>query len=137
MNWGIRMTDRMRGKDAGLSEAGLDSLFAEAKAAAPLPDAALLARVMADAGEVQAGFAEPAPLAGRTRRSSRIAGIFEMIGGWGGLGGLATATAFGLWLGMSPALGLGEMIRQGGFGAAATLDTLGEEYAYLADLGEN
>lgn len=126
-------------------EAALEALFATAKDTAPLPDAALLQRVLSDAAQVQAGFAAAAvpearrawPERPRRRAQVRLGGLFEMIGGWAGLGGLATASAFGLWLGMTPVLGLGETLAAQGFGSAAVLDGLGEDYAYLADLGEN
>ena len=59
-----------------------------------------------------------------------------MIGGWGGLGGLTAASAFGLWLWMSPALGLSDGFGLPSFGAAAALESLGTDYDYLAGLGE-
>ncbi len=143
MNWGMKMTEQNH-----LSDAGLDALFEAAKRDAMPPDTALLARVMADARQVQAGF-EAAPMTSMTMTAaaaahqpkvrSRVAlfeGLFDMIGGWGGLGGLATASAFGLWLGMSQSLGLGDGLGLSDFGTAANLESLGAEYDYLAGLGE-
>ncbi len=155
MNWGMKMTehrdkrsDNHSDNRSGMSDAGLDALFEAAKRDAPQPDAALLARVMADARATQRGFEaggfEAAGIGPVPERSARAAeprggfleGLFDMIGGWGGLGGLATASAFGLWLGMSQSLGLVDSFGLANFGAAANLESLGAEYDYLAGLGE-
>ena len=133
MNWGMKMTELNN-----TSDAGLDTLFEAAKRDAPQPDAALLARVLADAQEAQSGFVLQtlAPSAAANPRDSLFEGLFDMIGGWGGLGGLTAASAFGLWLGMSPALGLSDGFGLPSFGAAAALESLGTDYDYLAGLGE-
>ena len=88
MNWGMKMTELNH-----TSDAGLDTLFEAAKRDAPQPDAALLARVLADAQEAQSGFVLQtlAPSATANPRGSLFEGLFDMIGGWGGLGGLTAA----------------------------------------------
>lgn len=70
----------------------LETLFAASRAAAPEPSRALLAKVMADA---EAQFSRSAAVAGIWTR------LLDAIGGWGGMGGLATATCAGIWIGFS------------------------------------
>lgn len=67
----------------------LDDLFAEARRISPPVGGDLMARVLADAAAAQA----PARLWTR---------LFEMLGGWPALGGLAAATVAGVWIGVSP-----------------------------------
>lgn len=76
----------------------LEALFAEARGASVAPDDALTARVLADAARVQAaGWARPeVPQPGLWQR------FLDMIGGWPALGGLATATVAGFWIGVAP-----------------------------------
>ncbi|MEX0287356.1 MAG: hypothetical protein AB3N23_22340 [Paracoccaceae bacterium] len=75
----------------------LDELFAEARD--PEPSDQLIDRVLADAAEVQAGFEDEAlPF----HAPSLFAQVREALGGWAGLGGLATACAAGLWIGIAP-----------------------------------
>ena len=75
----------------------LETLFAAARDAAPLPRGDLLARVEADALAEQARQA-------RLRRVARP-GIWPQLraalGGWPGLAGLAAACAAGIWLGFA------------------------------------
>ena len=66
----------------------LDDLFAQARQLAPVPDAALTARVLADA-------ARPVPVP-RPPQS-----FWAQLGGWPALGGLATATIAGIWIGIA------------------------------------
>ncbi|MCV2893006.1 hypothetical protein [Lentibacter sp. XHP0401] len=112
----------------------LDEMFAAARADAPEPDAALLARVLEDAADVQAGFATAS--VPRAPRRARGSGFFDMIGGWTGLGGLVAASSFGLWLGMSSMPGLTDTFGLPGYESAAALESLGDDYEYLAALGE-
>jgi len=126
-----------RNEKASMSgEALLERAFEAARQDAPVPDRGLMRRIMADADEVQAGFAAAAP-ARPARRMGLGALLMEAVGGVRGLGGLAAASAFGLWLGMSPSLGLPEYAQalygEAGLGAAAALDA---DYAYLSELGE-
>ena len=73
----------------------LDDLFAVARAGAPQPDDALMARVLADAARVQSPVAVP------ESRGFWVA-LSDMLGGWPAWGGLATATVAGLWVGIAP-----------------------------------
>lgn len=112
LNWGMKMTEQ-----DDLGGFRLDSFFAEARDAAPEPGTALLARVFEDA-EAQfalrtAGAADPvaAPRAPNRKTAARgleagralRAALRTMLGGWGAVGGLATATVAGLWIGFAGA----------------------------------
>lgn len=83
----------------------LSGLFEASRDIPPTPSDSLLARVMADATAVQAGFA-PAPVAARTGERPRGAGLWRellrALGGWPAMGGLATAAVAGVWLGAFP-----------------------------------
>jgi len=81
----------------------LDDLFSAARACAPAPSAALLARVLADAeaarprpaaAPLRAAPARPAP------RRGPWSALAAALGGGGGIAGLATAAGAGLWLGL-------------------------------------
>jgi hypothetical protein len=72
-------------------DAGLEAFFEAARADAPVPSTALMARVLADAEAAQ-----PKPPA-----VGLIAMLIEAVGGWRGLGGLATAACAGLWIGFA------------------------------------
>jgi hypothetical protein len=80
------------------TEAGLDALLAEMRVAAAEPSADLFARVLTDA-ETVAGERVQAvvPRAVPPRRS----GFLAAVGGWGGIGGMLTATLAGVWIGFS------------------------------------
>lgn len=123
--------------DSASGEVLLERAFEAARQDAPVPDADLMRRIMADAEEVQAGFAPAAPVRAAARRVRLGALLMEAVGGFRGLGGLAAASAFGLWLGLSPPQGLSEYARalygETGLGAASALEA---DYAYLASLGE-
>lgn len=78
----------------------LDALFAQARDEEVQPDDALLARVLADADEVQAGFASVQtahPVTG-----SFWARLLDGLGGWPAVSGLAAATVAGIWIGVAP-----------------------------------
>lgn len=78
----------------------LEALFEAERKNAPDPSTDLLARIMADANQVQnelgAGDAAPASAVGfwTTLRS--------VLGGWPTFAGLATAALAGVWIGVSP-----------------------------------
>lgn len=80
--------------------AGLEALFARARSAPPELPAGLASRMLADAARIQSDRAR-----GRAPRGWR-AQLAEAIGGWFGVGGLATACAAGLWMGLAPPDGL-------------------------------
>lgn len=134
----MKMTDtgdKNRNTADDMGEAMLEDMFAAAKRHAPQPDSAMMARILADAEAVQLGFPAPGVLQSAPRRGV-FEGVFEMLGGWAGLGGLATASAFGLWLGISPVMGVGDSFGLPALGSSAALDSLGDDYEYLAALGE-
>lgn len=78
----------------------LDELFAEAREQTPMAGDAFLARIEADAAAVAARWADR-PVHPR-RRGPLRAFVAALAGGWAGLGGLAVATAAGLWIGLAP-----------------------------------
>lgn len=94
-------------KHSDLSEAdlALEAFLAPARSA-PAPSDDLMARILGDAAKVSADrlgpvltAPDPAP------RRGLIATLIAAIGGWPVLGGMATATMAGVWLGFSsPAL---------------------------------
>jgi len=117
MNWGMVMTDWKAREDS------LDDLFAAARRAAPEPAPGLLARMMADAE-----LAQEAAQAAALRRDVRPApgGLMTtlrgMFGGWGALGGMATATLAGVWIGFAGVDQLGQVT--GFFGTTESLGTV-------------
>lgn len=76
----------------------------QAARAEPVPEA-LMARVVADAARVQAGFAAPARKAVRSAmppaRPGLLRRLVQAAGGATACAGLATATLAGLWIGLS------------------------------------
>lgn len=114
--------------NGGRSGDALDVFFDAARAAPEQPSDALMQRVMGDALAVQAATAAPA----RTVRGGRgglVAGLWAALGGWPALGGLATATLAGVWIGFSPTLGVSD----------AMANALGESdtSAYVFDLSSD
>jgi hypothetical protein len=83
-----------------LNDSGLESFFAAGRAEAPVPSDALVARVLADA---EAEMARPAPVEAPrpVAQPGFLHAAIASIGGWAGLGGLATATAAGVWIGFA------------------------------------
>ncbi|KEO52875.1 hypothetical protein TP2_08010 [Thioclava pacifica DSM 10166] len=100
----MAMSDKRvyRETDGRSEEALLEAVFADARAQAPEPGADFLARVMADAAAVQAGFAAPVAASGDDGPGV-LAGIWEALrgafGGWAPMGGLVTAALAGVWIG--------------------------------------
>lgn len=94
------MSDKNPTPELGAAE--LNALFEEAREAAPVPSADLLARIAADAAAEQAAFAAPAPAS--RRPWWRV--IFSEIGGLPAMGGLAASACAGVYLGFAnPDLG--------------------------------
>ncbi|AJE48062.1 hypothetical protein [Celeribacter indicus] len=112
------MTDRKDIWTDEAAEAALETLFAEARAAAPTPSEALLLRVMADA---QAETARREADAARRRAADRprarhpaMAAIVAALGGWRAVAGLATAGVAGLAIGLgAPGMISGLAAREG------------------------
>ena len=92
--------------------------FEALKARAAEPDAALLARIMADADREQAAHMAPPP---RPSRSGLLAGLVNALGGWPAMAGLATAAVAGVWIGAAPPDGLTAVAQQMMGGDTATL----------------
>lgn len=83
--------------DTGKSLQELEDLFAEARSTPPaLPDH-LSTAILADAARVQPGFQPAEP-----PRQPLWRQLTEALGGWPALGGLAAASAAGLWIGVAP-----------------------------------
>jgi hypothetical protein len=73
----------------------LDDLFAQARQLEAVPSDALIARVLADAAQPHG---KPASVA----QPGLWSRVFDMLGGWPAVSGLAAATVAGLWIGMAP-----------------------------------
>lgn len=105
--------DRMTQENVSLEE-----LFATARAEQPVPGPDLMARILADAAAATAArqlVSEPA-----VRSSGKLAGFWAALGGWSGAGGLAVATAAGVWIGVAPPASL-ESLTSAVFGSTETL----------------
>jgi len=96
-------------KENQLSDQELDDVFAQEAANEQTLSPALMQRILEDADQVLA--AQKAP-----EISARPAGQFTLwhsfisaIGGWPGIGGLATATVVGIWIGFSPPAAIDEL----------------------------
>ena len=91
-------------------DAGLDALFAAARAAeAPVPGH-LLARVLADA---DAHMPPSVPVSAPTRAAAPrgwLAGLLDMLGGRGAVAGLAAAGLAGVWIGFVQPVDLGRAL---------------------------
>ncbi|MDU8927128.1 hypothetical protein RXV86_07005 [Alisedimentitalea sp. MJ-SS2] len=105
----------------------LDDFFQAAQSAQAPASEALMARVMQDALAVQAENAAPAGVPSRGGRTGVFTGLFAALGGWPAMAGLGTAAVAGLWIGFSPALGLGDAVNTA-LGVQST-DTLFGDYA--------
>lgn len=103
-------------------EPDLTAHFAAARETAPVPDAALLARVL-EAGEaVQRAPAAPHAVSAQGI-AARVAGIWRAVGGWPSAAGLATAALAGVWIGVAPPPVLQDTVQVWlGSGAAYVID---------------
>ncbi|MCB2135210.1 MAG: hypothetical protein KDE08_04585 [Rhodobacteraceae bacterium] len=105
----------------------LEAFFAAARQAAPEPSEALLARVMSDAR-----------LAWRpvVRAEGLWTRVLAAVGGWGALGGMATAALTGVWIGYAGIADLGAI--SDGFAGGETVELLPgtEDIAFLDGWGE-
>lgn len=83
-----------------LDDTGLEAFFAAGRGQAPAASGALLARIMADA---EAEMVRPAAVVvpRQIARPGFLGAAIAAIGGWAGLGGLATAAAAGVWIGFA------------------------------------
>ncbi|GLO71242.1 hypothetical protein MACH17_27590 [Phaeobacter inhibens] len=98
--------------DLVAAELALDDLFASARTAAPaaLPEV-LEQAILSEAAATQAAILERQALASDLASRSGEAGgglfaglreVLVGLGGWPALGGLVTASAAGLWIGLAP-----------------------------------
>ena len=93
------------GTEAMQDRDDLDALFGAARAQAPVPSEALMARVLADALEVQPKAVAPrAPV--MVRREGMLARLAGLFGGAGALAGIGTAAVAGLFIGYVQPTGL-------------------------------
>jgi len=76
----------------------LEASFAAAQRHVPPVSADLMARVLADAEDLQPA----APEIARPVRANLFDRLVDACGGWPALGGLVTATMVGFWIGISP-----------------------------------
>ncbi len=120
LNWGLTMNDDK------LSETELDALFEAAQRRHPVPSADWLARVAQDADRALRPV--PAPL-------SFWAQLSGALGGWRGLGGMALASAVGVWIGIAPPVALGDPVAVV-LGTDETVETFSEAPFELAALLE-
>ncbi|WP_156874921.1 hypothetical protein [Sulfitobacter alexandrii] len=86
--------------DTDQDDAGLEALFAGARADPPRASDALLARVEDDARRLQ------------PRGTPAWRGWWRLLGGLPGMGGLVTATCVGFWLGVAPPDGVPDVAGQ-------------------------
>ncbi|WP_096869781.1 hypothetical protein [Phaeobacter piscinae] len=109
---GADAEDRLDPADLAAAELALDGLFASARTAAPVPlpegvEQAILSEAAATQAAILNRQALASDLASQSAeaRSGVFAGMRELLaglGGWPALGGLATASAAGLWIGLAP-----------------------------------
>lgn len=115
------MTDRQTDKDE------LDLFFQAAKRTAPTLSDAALARMTAQALDVQAGFAAP-KVTRPAARGGRLSQLFATLGGWPAMASLATAGVAGLWIGVMPPAALETLAMSIGATSSVAEDDL-----YLVD----
>lgn len=121
----------MRNQDT--DEQMLDSLLTAAQSQVVEPSPAFMARVLADADVVQAGFNAPTTAPEATGFSLKA--VFATLGGWPAMGGLVTATAVGVWLGVTPLTDMSDTVASYLYGDSA-LGGLNADYAWLDTMGD-
>lgn len=126
--------------DLDRNDERLEGFFRAAREAGPTPSGALMARILADAEAEMPRPPEPHPLArsaGGGGDGGVLAWLGAAFGGWRGIGGLATATVAGLWLGYA---GLADTsVLTGGLwsagGTEATVELMPEAEAFALVTG--
>ncbi len=124
--------------DKKLTDAELETLFAEQRGHVPEPDAAFMARISADA-------AAAATHAHRATRSAETSGggrLWSWLRQWGAMGGgLVAAGVAGIWIGFSGPANLPDPVllvsalAPGEIGAAAELNALTEQGWFAGGAG--
>lgn len=116
----------------------LDGLFAKAAARDPIPSAALLARIEADARREQprpmaAGSASRPARGFGTRLADVLAEVLGgALGGGRGLAGLSLAAASGLWIGVAQPTALSPVTDYLTGTSTASLELLPSDMSLLA-----
>lgn len=109
-------------------DAALEQFFDAARRDRAEPSEALMARVLADALDAQAGQAAQAQHARATRHRVLLwMQLRDALGGWPALGGLAAAGVAGLFIGFSAPAAVNDL-------AATILGQPAETDSYLVDL---
>ena len=131
----MKMTNQMPNDR---NDAMLDDLFDLARGTNTEPSDALMARIINDA-DAQIPTPQNAPVQAMDQVSgSLLVTVLDLIGGWKSLGGLATATATGLWIGISPPTAFedytADYFTSASTTSSATIDSLmGFDTLYLED----
>lgn len=99
--------------------ADLEDLFAAARSARPPLPEHLNAEILADAAQLQP--VRPAPAPRRSPPLPRWRQLLAAVGGWPAAGGLAMASAAGLWLGLAPPSFVPDPVALAGLDAAETM----------------
>lgn len=113
----------MRETDKHNADRVLETYFEAARKDCRAPSSELMARILADAADVQAGF--PVARASGVRVGGFVRQLVQGLGGWPAVAGLAAAAVTGLWIGMSQSSAL--------IAYATTYDEP-DEALYLVDL---
>ncbi len=110
--------------------------FFDAAREQPAPTSeALLARVLKDALSVQDATET---VRSEVPKVGLLAGLWAALGGWPAMTGLATATVAGLWIGVSPSLGLSDAVTTalGANGVESYIDEFATGFDYAFEEGE-
>ncbi len=105
----------------------LDAALADLKETAP-PSEAFLARLTAEALAVQPAAPGALPARAEPPKVSVLRQVLDVLGGWGGVGGLAMATCAGLAVGLANPVGLEDTMNtvlNWSIGGATAGDTFG------------
>lgn len=122
----MAMTDRFEFEDTDL-----ERFFRAARTAAPEPPAAFLTRLAAQAEAVQAETVQARAVPARAARPrlGLVSALAAAFGGWAALGGMATATVAGLWIGLAGAPTLVQAV-----GLGSTVSAEADSYLPDADV---
>jgi hypothetical protein len=111
----------------------LDDLLAGAKARSAMPSEALMARVLADAAQVQAGFVAARPVVAEVPRAGWLARLAGVFGGVGSLAGVGTAAVVGLFFGFVQPDGIGAVADMWGEVTVVQVDLMPQLDVLLAE----
>ena len=108
----------------------LDDLLAGAQRASMQPSEALMARVLADAADLQA---RPAVVMAVVPRAGWLAGLAALFGGAGSLVGVGSAAVVGLFFGFVQPDGFGAVADMWAVGAVDQVDLMPQLDVFLAE----